>query len=322
MMPLQTPLIGLDVGSRWIKAAQHRAGGVVTGTLARRGETIDWASIADMLEQGGFRGRRVVLALPPERTTTVRCDLPPPDSGAPIGKIARLQAAEAAGVSPASLQCAWWHVPKGRRAGAIPSAAIHAVPGAVVEGWVSEADACGVTIEAVDLRPFAVARLVSASSPAPDGVVAVADLGWSATRILLLCDGVPVYERADSEAGFARLVETFGASCGVPVRQAERWIARGAVPESLRAGYERVLARFMDRAIKSVRTATAYATHVYPERTVCPVRVLGGGAVLGFRDVLRERGIDAEDLEPVWEAASGRFVPCGVASGLTGWRAA
>lgn len=108
--------IGVDVGERCMKALQFSRGGGkwrisaaagmkrehqgagITGQEVRR--------LREQLTESGFRGNRLVLAVPGEKLLTGIMELPPADSGAPLEMLARSELARMHKCDPQSFEMA------------------------------------------------------------------------------------------------------------------------------------------------------------------------------------------------------------------------
>ena len=115
--------IGLDVGSRCIKAVQFsrshkglRICAVACIDRSGKGTAIlaaEAAALRDILARQGFRGRKLVLGGPPARLLSGVMELPPRASGAPLDQIARIELARAHDCPPDSIDLSWWELPAG-----------------------------------------------------------------------------------------------------------------------------------------------------------------------------------------------------------------
>ncbi len=110
--------IGLDVGSRWIKAVQisHTRDGleVCAATRLRRTRTTpelgpaEADSLVGVLSRQGFQGERFVLSAPQGRLLRLGFELPPRESGAPLAMLARAELARVGKCDQTAMEMCWW----------------------------------------------------------------------------------------------------------------------------------------------------------------------------------------------------------------------
>ena len=91
--------IGVDIGQRHIRAVQLKGSPgrwsiSAVGFLVRENpggpvDSTDADQLRNLIAKGGFKGRRVVLAVPCKQLLTGIMELPPRSSGAPLDQLAR-----------------------------------------------------------------------------------------------------------------------------------------------------------------------------------------------------------------------------------------
>ncbi len=212
--------IGLDVGTRWVKAVQMRAAGegVVIEracVFPRRGAVIDRGEcerVMDVLWRQDFAQAGMIVTLPPSDLLSMTMELPARGSGAPLDQIARDELARSHRVSAAEIEMAWWELPGGQRATegthAMAMGCTHERAAALVEG-LENAGGC---VEALEPGPVALARACGehadgAQSPGDSdgGVTAMVDVSWTGASLSLVIGGTIVYRRCLQELGLAAL---------------------------------------------------------------------------------------------------------------------
>lgn len=121
-MPSQTwSPIGLDIGGRYVKAAQLSRspdGWRIEATACFPRVTSEAEldrrqvqQIHDVLSRQGFRGRSVVLAVPAGTLLTAILELPPRRSGALLEQIARAELARMYKCDAQSIEISCWDLP-------------------------------------------------------------------------------------------------------------------------------------------------------------------------------------------------------------------
>lgn len=209
--------IGLELGSRWVKAVQLRGGrGRWAIAAAARFERPAGAKavpdadeaerLASVLDRQGFAGRRVTIVMPAALESAAPVQLPARGSGAPLDEIAAAQLAESARCEPADLCCAWW--PRGEPAadGTIPAMAV-GVRERDADALADALEAGGLEVGAIDARGVALARACAGCVGDPNAVTAVVSVGHSAALVVALHAGRPIFERVLPESGTRELVE-------------------------------------------------------------------------------------------------------------------
>lgn len=209
--------IGLDVGTRWIKAVQLRRDrdGYAVAATARVQRTAESDAlegdearrIAGVLMRQGFSGCEVALTVPGSKLHKSVMELPSRDSGAPLEQLARVELARGAKCDPAQMESAVWALPGGGRAGEGTHMMGVACTRADALAMIDGAESAGLRVIALDTQATAQAR-ACAMAPAKAGagplwgaLSMIVDLGWSRTDIALFVGDVLVYERSLDSAG-------------------------------------------------------------------------------------------------------------------------
>lgn len=326
---LRLSSIGLDVGDRWIKAVQLARTGpsrpwriAAAVRFRRRGPALDGDEIERLegvLHRRGFTGRRVVVAAPPRSLTCAAITMPPASSGAPLDQIAKAELARIARREPSAVEVGWWPVPA--PAGGRQHESTHAMAAACaraeVESLVARFDAGGLEVEAMDAPAWALARAARAMLHA-DGLrpelCAVLDLGHTLANLVVLRDGVPVYERQLEDMGVAALENELRKAQGVGEEVVAhlierigaagpaRAVAASSAPESAALqdtveddeGFGAV-GEYLARVGREVAASVAYLAHRYPAWPVESIICAGGGSLIpgACERLARESGVPA-----------------------------
>ncbi|MEZ6190766.1 MAG: pilus assembly protein PilM [Phycisphaerales bacterium] len=302
--------IGLDIGSRLIKAAQlgrKRGHSVVTATAiigrSHPDTPIDRDEalrLSRVLSQQGFTGRSIVLAAPGERVMSSVIDMPPRESGAPYDVIAAQEFMRLQRQEPGRFELAWWDIPKPARASTAKVMAVgcaHADSNPILDVFAS----CGFDVVAMDLGLAAAVRASRDVIGTTAGVSAVLDMGWSSARLALVHGGVVVFERQLTNSGLSVLHDRVSKSLGVDPTEAEALIQGVGMPEQVPAHsaddarfqavtplLRPILVAYLDDIVKDLVASFEYAAHQYPDAPAHRLILIGGGGcipgVAGYLD--------------------------------------
>lgn len=210
--------IGLDVGARWIKAAQARRGrhglelvravrlerakptampgpsptaqaaaaaGAGHGVLS----TAEAIRVRGVLERHGFHGLSVVMRVPDTKMVKQVMELPPRQSGAPLDQIARGELARACRCGPDQMEASWWELPSGARASEGTHMMGVACAHASAEEVIAGAESAGLRVDALDTLSTAVRRACLRVAPI-DALAMVASGTGSSGSSGTLADGL------------------------------------------------------------------------------------------------------------------------------------
>ena len=311
--------IGVDVGSRHIKAAQlARASGgwriEAAASVQRRPcdpgapgiQREDVRQLHDALVARSFRGRRVVLAVPADKLMTGIMELPPRDSGAPIEQIARSELARMHRSDPQSFEIACWDLPSPARAGeatyVMAAACTHNDANALLDLFENE----GLSVGGLEIHASAVARACRPLLDDISGIVAILDIGWNLARLALLYQDAVVYERKLGKGGIGPLVSGIAEQCRLDAPVAERFViesgletgstetpasalsSRNITPQAVQAARDAVIDYF-NGMVDEMRIPLSYMANQYPDAAMERLIMVGGGArIPGLSDRLAD----------------------------------
>ena len=118
--------IGLDIGSRHIKAVQVARGksqprieaaAVIPFVSPEPALDADCVRrLRDVLARQGFRGNQVVIVAPANKLHVEMLDLPPRHSGAPVDQLARAEMMRLGKLEANAFEMATWDLPAARAA--------------------------------------------------------------------------------------------------------------------------------------------------------------------------------------------------------------
>jgi len=288
--------IGLDVGSRWVKAAQLSRSGdgwrlaacaafprIVPDAVPAADEL---RQIASILKRQGFVGRDVILPAPGDKLRSGILELPAKAAGVPMEQIARAEFGRVQKLDVSAAELSWWELPASSRTAKGTVVMTVAYPYADAEPHVNAFEEAGFRVRAIDTPTSAIARgcLPLAKGKRSFGAL---DIGASAGVLVLVRDGVVVYERRIPEAGIARLTTTLEERLGAGREAAEYVIGQVGLGSSTDvASAERfaeargLIARHVEAAVSEVHRTLAYASHQYADAAVETLLLCGGGACI------------------------------------------
>ena len=296
--------IGVDLGKRHVKVSQLRRSGdgwrvSAAAALPRQSPDgdIDRSEVRQLrgvLERQGFAGKRIVLAVPTEKLMTGILDVPPRASGAPIDQIARAELARIHKCKPDSLEMACWDLPApshGKEVNRVMAAGCtHANANEFADCFESE----GFDVRALDIHACAVVR---ACAPVlSGGITCLLDMGWSASRLVLLFQEAVVYERTLAETGIHPLFEAIGKKLGLGPETIDSVLGEvGIQPgadgeeanwESFRAVRGMILTHLAS-ILDEVRLSISYAACCLQNDAIERLILVGGGAAIpGIREYI------------------------------------
>lgn len=285
MMLGETP-IGLDIGSKWIKACQDLGRGRRATACFPRLEpgaalsSVESQRIASVLMRRGFRGERVVVAAPSVRS--VELELPASVGAGMLGAAARMEAARVLRLDPWSFELALWPLPRPARASGDTTAfAGAALPHEEAMALVAPLEEIGLEVTGIDLGGGALVRSCAGALGAGSMGV-VLDVGWSGISIIVVCGGVAVYERRLPDLGIGQLCAQVGEELSLEPDRAEL-IVRRSLTMPGQVVHESVLARMtaMSQWLgHEIEVSMEYAWHRYGDSGQGVIVVAGGGAGL------------------------------------------
>lgn len=285
--------IGLDVGSQWVKAAQFTGIGgqarlsacaafprIIPGAAPTPDEL---GQIASILRRQGFTGRDVVIAAPGEKLQSGILELPAKAEGVPMDQLARAEFGRVHKLDMNGAELAWWELPASTRAAKGTVVMAVACPHADAEPFIASFENAGLRVGVADTPTSALAR---GCMPLVKGKrsFAVLEIGASAGVLVLILDGVVIYERRLAEAGISRLLTTLEEGLGGGRETADYAIREVGLTPGPERGEDRfgeargLIARHTEAALAEVRRTLAYASHQYAGAAVEALLLCGGGA--------------------------------------------
>ena len=301
-IPTRAP-IGVDIGGRCIKAAQLGGGVLAAASVPRTAsngavEAAEVRRLHEAIRQDPFRGNTVVLAVPAAKLMTGIMELPPRSSGAPIEQLARSELARRHNVEPKSLEMACWDLPTPARAA--NRTYVMAVAGSLadLDQLVEAFEAEGLNVRALDIHAAAVSRACRKLVADTSGTAAVLDVGWTSSQLVLLYQGVTVYERNLTKCGIGALVRLLAGQMDAHESIAERLLCEDGLKclSPADAGTQGTAAlldspgAYLETMLSEMRIPLSYLVSQYPDAQFQKLLLIGGGArIPGLQAFLASR---------------------------------
>jgi Tfp pilus assembly PilM family ATPase len=281
--------IGIDLGGRWMNAAQLRRGpgGVELAAATRvrrlnpgpgRPDAADLARLAATLDRRGFVGRRAVVGAPDDRLFVSVLQLPAAAPGVPLEEIARDELAREHRKDPGQISSGWWKLPAPEKAEPGTSAMAVGLSHADAEALLDALEAAGVEVVRIDAAALALSR--AAAVLEPRGASVVIDAGWNAATIVLASQGLPIFQRRLTDPGAAALHLQAKDLFDTDEQGADAVLAD---PTSPGAGEDVV--RLVEAAAlalaREVSAALTYVAHRFPGVAPACISTVGDGALIG-----------------------------------------
>jgi len=306
--------IGVDVGERYIKAVQFsRSGGkwqisAATG-IKRDNQRADISGaevcrLRKQLSESGFHGNRLVLAVPGDKLLTGIMELPPASSGAPMDMLARSELARMHKCDAQSFEMASWQLPAPARAAnttfVMGAACTHADADSLLDCFEAE----GFVVERLEIQSQAMARACGPLLNASKGLAGILDLGWTAPRLVLLYNGVVIYQRKLPKSAYGAMVGELAGELGIDTAQVEKMLSGADQAQPRPEAANACLERYVAGIIEEMRIPLSYVSNQYPDAASDRLLLVGGGAQL---DGLARRLAEAMDW-PVCPATMSELV--------------
>jgi len=297
--------IGIDIGSRLIKALQlHRVGGswrvLATAVVPRTDDQAiiglqELTNFVGVLERQGFVGRDVVLATPESMLLGGMLELPPRDSGAPFDQIAQIEFARMHKRQPEAFKMTSWDLPtSARRTGAMQVMAV-GCDHTDAEHLLDLFEELNLNVLALDTAAWSLVRACQSLFQNGTEVGGILDLGWNSARLVVLYEGVIIYERSISEGGmnalYASLSDRMGVDSNVVAHLIEEVCIAGSRSTDLPGNVEleAAIESYLELIVELIQGSFSYATHRYRDATRHRLLLVGGGAtVVGLLPRLQE----------------------------------
>ena len=289
--------IGVDVGSRSIKVAQLVTSDgkpqiAALSMLSRTtvGEQINSEDILAMkraLKRQGFHGKDIVLAAPEVGLLRGVFDVPPQVSGAPIAQIARMELSRLHNVMPDSFEMVCWDPldlgkSKSKRQGTAVGCTHEAA-----DTFVDLFEDSGFCVSALDLCIAAAVRACKTLIVPAPALTCILDIGWTSTKLLLVCGKTVAYERQFRKECLITLRRKLCETFGITEEAADQVINAVGFEEDSEASeldqktidiIRWMLRKHFDMMLEELEASFDYANYQYPGEGAKRLLLIGGGA--------------------------------------------
>ncbi len=311
--------IGVDVGTRSIKAAQLSLSGgkpriTAVSMLPRtkEGDPIepdDLHRMQRIFKRQGFYGTNIVLAAPENRLLQGVFDVPPKVSGAPLSQIARMELSRIHNVAPDSFEMVSWDSTNPDKTKSTLQTLAIGCPHEAADAFIDMFEDCGFTISALDIRIAAAVRACKTLIVPPPALTSILDIGWNSTKLLLTCGNTIIYERPFRNQCLAKLRGKLSQTFSITEEAADQLISViGFEADSLtgeldKASIEvvrRMLRKHFDMMLEELEASFDYAHYQYPGEGAKRLLLIGGGARISglshyFHNIL---GVEVKVVSP------------------------
>lgn len=302
--------IGVDIGRRFIKAAQMQGRRLVAWACIerRRGDgpvsPQEAAELFAAIGRSPFRGRNVVLAAPNDKLLAGIMELPPRSSGAPLELLAKSELARRHDADADAMEMACWDLPTPARAANRTYMMAVACKHADSTSMLDLFEAKGFSVQAIDVQAIAVARACGPMLKDLGGTGAILDVGHDASRLVLMYEGIVVYERNLPKCGLATIPATDqpgmvatgqkNAECGMQnaesLGQTQWAVLTPNEPAAQATAHDNFQARLFETMAGEMNIPLSYIVNQYPQAAVRRLLLIGGGAMLdGLESFLASR---------------------------------
>ena len=297
-------LIGLDIGSQTVKAAQlfvqskGWSSHAMTSFARREPGTAvsvhEAEFIADVLRRRGFVGHRVALSAPDDAAVTALLDLPPENAQVPRERVVRMEIARVHQLAPDAFSCCWSQLPATSAGARTGQVLCWALPHERVHPVLASLEHAGLETLAIEPMSIALQRACKAMLQDPTRISAVVDMGASAVRLVLMHQGCVVHERVLSEWSGRTISQSLSQKWSAPEPLAERAMQRYGVAHDGAVGLLALetagtITGLFEEMIEQISLSFSFVSHQYPEAELGPLLLTGGVAGMpGLAGLLSE----------------------------------
>lgn len=315
--------VGLDLGQQRVKAVQLSRGkarpvirAVACFDRLEPGQPLsvrEAKRIAEVLTRRGFVGNQLAMAVPNHTLIEAVLDVPPASSNAPRDQIVRMELSRQHKIAPDRIEVAYWTLPGNDHAGqreqvmAVGYAHDHAA------ALIGPLDQAGLAVVQIEPASTALMRACRPSLSPVENIAAIADLGATGFRLMLVFAGRVVHQRALPLAGCEELAAALHGLVQNNTQLAHAALRNygisGSQTYDLGSAVEACITPAIDELIEQIGMSFAYVSHQYPAAELGPLLLTGGAAMLpGLTSTIAARlGL------PVYAASPSNYIDIGTA---------
>ncbi len=216
--------IGIDFDLHEIRAVQFGADDstnpIAVATMVREGNRSvnlgddELKRLAMVLGQRGFVGNKIALAVPKESSSFHILDLPPEGSGAPIGRLALLEAQRSGAHKTDDLQIGFWTRPCEKVISPYYTIACETEP---LDVLIDSFEAAHLHPVGIEPAETALARSLPWHDEfTQDAIHSVVEIGWDKSWAIITLGNIPVYTR-EIDSGTAKIRNQLIDDHAIPV---------------------------------------------------------------------------------------------------------
>jgi type IV pilus assembly protein PilM len=322
--------IGIDVGSRHINAVQldgrgpaRRISSAMAFARVEPGQALlaaDVKALPALLKRAGFVGNRVALCAALDAQFGGVLEMPRSEKSA-YAPMARMELAGANRCPPDSFELDCWQLPDGAQKSASALVMAVACKHASAMAQLDLFESAGFDVETLDLRACAIARAADLKKSTAGGMTAILELNWQAALLVMVHQGVVIYERKLADCDLQRVHDALMQRLQVDCELADYLLLDGGldalagdapVPRQARS----ILSGHVDGLCTELSASLAYAAEPYGEAVALSLLLCGDGAAMPGLDrrLAEELRIEAAKISPAEMCAVAPGVSDSIAS--------
>ena len=249
------------------------------------------SSLINILRRQGFKGNKVVLALPNETVMTSILKIPNVDNQENINKRALSEMAASHQCNPSDIEASWWNLPETNSMASHDYYMAVACRSELAHAAVDLFEECDMVVKAIDVKPCAITRACSPLLAGSDEVTAILNLGWGFAELAIVQDETVIFERTLVEANLNQLHMSIMAKYGLEAEVIDQLIAEigcdaNTGESTMKAQAELVdalrkqITDYVDRLSSELSGSISYTTQEYDRKPVTRILITGEGSVI------------------------------------------
>lgn len=287
--------IGLDIGSRTVKAVQlsgHakqcRISAATTFPRALPDAAVtsnEVRRLIDVLYRHNFHGREIVLSVPPLRVLDGTLELPKSTPDAPgLDQIARMEFARLQKCEPGAFELGYWPLPAGPRSHQANRVMAIGCLHRDVEPFIDTFESEGLRVVGMDAEACALSRACAERFANQNGLIGLLDFGWHCCRLAVIYREAIVFSRVLSDSGLSSLFKSLEKQLDVDTPMVEHVLHKfGVTPpgneaEDPIADARHAVSAHFQSMLQELNISFSYATQQYPDANLQQMLIVGGGA--------------------------------------------